>query len=171
MWDDGLVEAWETGQRFTLLITVDQYPPQIERMRFYIGSGPHYKPSLETIEATTRSVRLGSTTADPLDSFYLSGPITNYLKSFGRCHKLRTAFELNWTDADAIGLDEMQCPQVFQEGWKPPPSRQWDEDDPILMGFGENLPLVAFWWAVKRFATAPKYCLVRPLTLRLDTRC
>lgn len=161
MWDDGLVKAWETGQRFTLLMVVDRYPAHIDRMKMYLGSGPHYKPSLETITATTSSVRSGSTTAKPLDSFYLSGPISNYLKSFGRCYKLRTAFELNWNDADAIGLDEMQSHRVFQEGWHPPVSRQWDEDDPVVMGFEHNVPLVAFWWAVRRFATAPNHCLVR----------
>lgn len=161
MWDDGLVQAWETGQRFTLLIVVDSYPVHIHRMKCYIGSGQHCKPSLETIEATTRSVRSRSTSAKPLDSFYLSGPITNYLKSFGRCYKLRTAFELNWTDADLIGLDEMESSRVFQDDWHPTPSRHWDETDPVVMGFEHNVPLVAFWWALRRFTTSPKYCLVR----------
>ena len=167
MWDDGLVEAWETGQRFTLLMVVDHYPAHIDRMRCYVGSGPHYKPSLDTIEATTRSVRSSSrSVAKPLDSFYLSGPISNYLKSFGRCYKLRTAFELNWNDADAIGLDEMQSHRVFQDNWHPPASRQWDEMDPVVKGFQLNVPLVTFWWALRRFTTSPNYCLVRdPLSL------
>jgi ubiquitin-conjugating enzyme E2 Q len=162
MWDDGLVHIWESGHRFTLLMAVDQYPVHIDRMKFYLGSGPHYKPSLETIEATTRSSKSGfDSSVKPLDSFYLSGPISNYLKAFGRCYKLRTAFELNWNDADAVGLDEMQSHKVFQENWHPPVSRQWDESDPIVMGYEHNLPLVAFWWALRRFTSSPNYCLVR----------
>lgn len=161
MWDDGLVDVWAKNQRFTLLIATDRYPAHIDKMTFFIGAGPHYKPSVATIEATTRSTRSGARVkAKALEMFYMSGSLSTYLKSFGRCYKLRTAFEVNWHDADAIGMDEEQSRKVFDGNWRPAVSRAWDEADPVVKGLEHNLPLVAFWWTLRRFTEAAKYCLV-----------
>lgn len=167
MWDDGLVEAWEQNQRFTLLMVVDRYPAHIDKMKFFIGAGQHYKPSPATIDATTRSTKTGAEQlGTPLQPFFLSGPIADYLKSFGRCYKLRTAFELNSNDADAIGMDEDKSRGVFQDNVHPAISRHFDQNYPIVMGFEHNIPLVAFWWTLRRFLEAPKFCLVCMLSQR-----
>lgn len=166
IWDDGLVEASQQNQRFTLLIVVDQYPAHIDKMKFFIGAGPHYKPSAATIDATTRSTKSGGgKLADPLKTFFLSGPLSDYLKSFGRCYKLRTAFDLNWHDADTIGMDEDRSRQVFQDNVHPAASGHFDQKDPVVMGFEHNISLVAFWWTLRRFQEAPKFCLVSQSSL------
>lgn len=36
MWDDGLVEAWQDKQRFTLLIAVHEYPSRYDKMRYWL---------------------------------------------------------------------------------------------------------------------------------------
>jgi hypothetical protein len=37
MWDDGLVEAWKRDERFTLMMAIDEYPPNLDRLRFWLG--------------------------------------------------------------------------------------------------------------------------------------
>lgn len=161
MWDDGLVDAWTQDQRLVLLIKTSQYPIHIDRVTFHMGRDSHYKPSADVVEATTRKLSSsGADKAKPLDSFFLSGPLTSLLKSFGRCFKLRTAFDLNWHDADAIGVDEERSRDVFQNNVHPPASRKFEQSDPITKGMEHNVPLVAFWWVLRRFVEAPKYCLV-----------
>lgn len=75
-------------------------------------------------------------------------------------YKLRTAFDLNWQDADAIGVDEERSRDVFQNNVHPPASRKFEQSDPITKGMEHNVPLVAFWWILRRFVEAPKHCLV-----------
>jgi hypothetical protein len=161
MWDDGLVEAWRTDQRFTLLVTTTQYPPHLDQVKYKLGYGPQYKPSPETIFNSTKTSGSSIGSGTSLEPFYLSAPLSNYLKSFARCYKLRTGFTLNWTDADAIGMDELQSNRVFVDNWHPPFSQEWDDQDPVVQGHEKNLPLVAFWWTLRRFIEATKYCLVR----------
>lgn len=170
MWDDGLVEAWRTDQRFTLLITTDQYPPHLDHVKYSLGYGPNYKPSPETIYNSTRTLSASIGTGSQLEPFYLSAPLSNYLKSFARCYKLRTGFQLNWTEADGIGMDEIQSNRVFMDNWHPPISQEWDEEDPVVKGFERNLPLVAFWWCLRRFTEATKYCLVSLISSIADSR-
>jgi hypothetical protein len=129
-------------------------------MTYHLGCGPHYKPSPDAVFNSTRTLASSIGNGETLDPFYLSAPLDIYLKSFARCFKLRTGFQLNWTDADAIGMDEIASNRVFLGDWHPPISQQWDENDPIVKGFERNLPLVAFWWTLRRFTEATKYCLV-----------
>jgi hypothetical protein len=165
MWDDGLVEAWRTDQRFTSLVTTNQYPPHLDQVKYKIGYGPHYKPSSETIYNSTKTSGSSIGSGTSLEPFYISAPLNNYLKSFARCYKLRTGFQLNWTDADGVGMDELQSNRVFVDNWHPPISQEWDDQDPVVKGFEKNLPLVAFWWTLRRFIEATKYCLVRLLRI------
>jgi hypothetical protein len=58
-------------------------------------------------------------------------------------------------------MDELQSNRVFVDNWNPPISQEWDDQDPVVKGFENNLPLVAFWWTLRRFIEATKYCLVR----------
>lgn len=157
MWDDGLVDAWKADKQFTLLVQVEGYPPQLDNMTFHLGFFDHYKPSLEEVVAATRGQSQG---------FYLSQPLLNYLKDFPRCYKLRTGFDSNWDAADKIGLDELECRMVFNENQMPKASKKWDEKDPIVKGLQDNLPVVAFWWVLRRFTEATKYCLVRTRDLQ-----
>ncbi|WWD03208.1 hypothetical protein V865_001258 [Kwoniella europaea PYCC6329] len=120
MWDDGLVDAWKKDQRLILMMGTDTYPPHLDKMKYWLGFHPNYKPPLDVMVSTTRG--------HGMPGFYLSAPILNYLKSFGRCYKLRTAFGLNWSTADRIGMDEEASRQGLREifplviclyGWKP----------------------------------------------------
>jgi ubiquitin-conjugating enzyme E2 Q len=168
MWDDGLVEAWRENHRFILLLSVTRYPPDLDKIKYTIGQGPHYKPSLEAINNTTRTTVSDSPGhSRDIEPFYLSAPLGNYLKSFGRCYKARTAFDVNWNGADTVGMDETLSRQVFYEGLIPKTSNVWDPKDPVVKGHELNIPLVAFWWVLRRFVEAPKYCLVCDGTLEI----
>lgn len=161
MWDDGLVEAWRTDQRLTLLMSVTEYPPHLDKIKYTIGYGQHYKPSTKIITGATRATGQNSSCdSGGLEPFYLSAPLGNYLKSFARCYKSRTGFSLNWHDADMIGMDETASKRVFFDGKEPKPSSAWDPQDPVVKGHELNIPLVAFWWVLRRFKEAAKYCLV-----------
>ncbi|WVW84288.1 hypothetical protein I302_106319 [Kwoniella bestiolae CBS 10118] len=151
MWDDGLVNAWKKDRRLTLMMGTDTYPPHLDKMNYWLGFHPNYKPPLDVMVSTTRG--------HGMPGFYLSAPILNYLKSFGRCYKLRTAFGLNWTTSDRIGMDEEETRQVFQYNQVSRSTGKEDKDDPIAKGFERNIPLVTFHWVLRRFMEAPKYCL------------
>lgn len=85
--------------------------------------------------------------------------MSSYLKSFSRALKIRTSFSLNWDAVDSVALDEEKSIQLFQNNVLPA-SGQHDKDDPINLGYDANLPLVAFWWTLRRFMKANQYCLV-----------
>ncbi|WWC88980.1 uncharacterized protein L201_003895 [Kwoniella dendrophila CBS 6074] len=161
MWDDGLVDAWKQNQRFTLLMKTETYPPHMDKMDFWLGLHPKYKPSNDLTVATTRG--------HGIPGFYLSAPLLNYLKSFGRCYKLRTAFGLNWTTADKIGMDEEKSRQVFMNNEIPKIIGEEDKNDPVAKGLESNIPLVAFHWVLRRFLEAPKYCLNCGLEVHLPS--
>ncbi|WWC62233.1 uncharacterized protein I303_104829 [Kwoniella dejecticola CBS 10117] len=124
---------------------------QVSDFWYWLGVHPNYKPRPEVLVSTTRG--------HGIPAFYLSAPLLNYLKSFGRCYKLRTAFGLDWKDADSIGLDEELSRKAFQHGELPKFSGKKEKDDPVAKGFERNVPLVAFHWVIRRFMEAPKYCL------------
>ncbi|WVQ67429.1 uncharacterized protein L199_005626 [Kwoniella botswanensis] len=161
MWDDGLVDAWKKDQRLILMMGTDTYPPHLDKMKYWLGFHPNYKPPLDVLVSTTRG--------HGMPGFYLSAPILNYLKSFGRCYKLRTAFGLNWSTADRIGMDEEASRQVFQYNQIPKNAGKEDEDDPVVKGFERNIPLVMFNWVLRRFMEAPKYCLNCGLEVKLPS--
>nr|XP_031859462.1 uncharacterized protein CI109_005108 [Kwoniella shandongensis]KAA5526534.1 hypothetical protein CI109_005108 [Kwoniella shandongensis] len=152
MWDDGLVEAWKDDQRITLLIGTETYPPHLDRMRYWLGFHKDYKPSPEVMVSSTRG-------QGGLAPFYLSEPLLDYLKTFGRCFKLKTAYSLNWATADRIGMDEDQSNQVFKHSHVPKSTGPRDKGDPLDKGLQNNIPLCAFHWVLRRFMEAPKYCL------------
>ncbi|WVF71109.1 hypothetical protein IAT40_005906 [Kwoniella sp. CBS 6097] len=152
MWDDGLVEAWKEDQRIVLLIGVESYPPRLDQMKYWLSFHSDYKPSLEETVAITRG--------HGPSSFYLAAPLLNYLKSFSKCYKLRTACALDWSTSDHIGMDDEMTRRVFHEGVIPEPVRGKEEkNDPVEQGLDGNIPLCAFWWTLRRFIDAPKYCL------------
>ncbi|WWD16977.1 hypothetical protein CI109_101411 [Kwoniella shandongensis] len=150
MWDDGLVEAWKDDQRITLLIGTETYPPHLDRMRYWLGFHKDFMVS------STRG-------QGGLAPFYLSEPLLDYLKTFGRCFKLKTAYSLNWATADRIGMDEDQSNQVFKHSHVPKSTGPRDKGDPLDKGLQNNIPLCAFHWVLRRFMEAPKYCLCADL--------
>ncbi|WVQ99753.1 hypothetical protein IAU59_006895 [Kwoniella sp. CBS 9459] len=152
MWDDGLVEAWKNDQRIVLFMGVDTYPAPLDQIKYWLCFHPDYKPSLDEIVATTR----GQGTS----SFYLAAPLLNYLKSFSKCFKLRTACAIDWATSDNIGMDDEMTRRVFHEGVVPEPvGGKAEKDDPVEQGLDRNIPMCAFWWTLRRFINAPKYCL------------
>ncbi|KAL7422062.1 hypothetical protein Q5752_003837 [Cryptotrichosporon argae] len=156
MWDDELVDAWDSNQRFTILVSFNQYPPHPDRLRYSLVFTEHYKPSEEKMAAATRVQK------ESPSNFFLSMPLTSHLRAyFTRCFKLRTSFALNWDDADRIGFDDDASRNVFTYGQSPKPSTNWDagDADPVSKGFEDNIPLCAFYWALQRFINAPRHCV------------
>jgi len=120
------------------------------------------KPSPAEIIATTRG--------HGIQPFYLSSALLGFLKDFPRAYKVRTTFDVDWATADSVGLDEEMSKQVFQDGLVPPPSKACDLTDPVHLGYTDNLPVCAFWWTLRRFVEATKYCLVGCLDVPLTCR-
>lgn len=83
------------------------------------------------------------------------------MKSFAKAFKLRTAFALDWDTADSVAMDEEASRLAFQDS-KLPGNKMKEEDseDPVGKGYEANLPFCAFYWILRRFREAPKYCLV-----------
>lgn len=172
IWDDGLVDAWKDDQRFTMLIKIESYPPHPDKMEFFLGFHKNCayfsgviltvdKPSATEITETLR--RIGG-----LRPFYLSTALLGFLKVFARAYKVRTSFPVDWAKADSIAFDEEKASAVFQNGEVPFGNGSVEEEgDPISKGFDSNVPLCAFWWTIRRFIEANKYCLVSGTLARL----
>ena len=163
MWDDGLVAAWKANHRFTLLMGVQDYPPHIDSIRYWIGLHTDCECGLRSLlmlDKPPQDVIIATTRGQGLPGFYMSGPLLNYLKSFPRSFKLRTAYGMSWSNADKIGLDEELSRMVFQYGEFPEIDGAEEVDDPVERGYERNVPLCAFYWILRRFTEATKYCLV-----------
>lgn len=167
MWDDGLVAAWKKDQRLVLLMAVEEYPPHVDKIKYWLGfhricECAHRimlrsdKPPQDIVIATTRG--------QGLPPFFLSSPLLSYLKSFGRCFKLRTGYGLNWSAADAIGLDHERSRQVFHDGQAPEVAGVPEVDDPVAKGYEDNILLCVFHWVLRRFMEASSCCLVSPVS-------
>lgn len=163
MWDDGLVAAWKADQPFTLLVRVDDYPTHVDRTKYWLGF--HENCSWKTkkkliVDKPPQDVIIATTRGHGLPPFYMSGPLLTFLKLFPRAHKLRTAYGIDWNNADKIGLDDEASWKVFQEGLFPEMQNTGETADPVGRGFERNIPLCAFHWVLRRFMGATKYCLV-----------
>ena len=73
---------------------------------------------------------------------------------------IRTSFRVDWDEADAVGFDEPRWMDVQMGRVSLPSSTKFDPVDPVLQGLERNIPLVAFWWTLRRFVNAPAYCMV-----------
>ncbi|WVQ80119.1 hypothetical protein IAT38_002220 [Cryptococcus sp. DSM 104549] len=150
MWDDDLVAAWHDNQRFQLLMGVEEYPPKPDNIRYWLSLHKDYKPPLDIMIQTTRGNGL---------HFYLSAPLASFLRAFPRCFALRTTYNLDWATADRTGIDE-NIYQAFVRTTRPVKARvQAEKDDPVAKGWAGNVPLCAFYWVLRRFVEAPRYCL------------
>lgn len=152
MWDDGLVDAWKSDMRIVLLVGCTTYPPKLGDLRYWLALHKNYKPSEEEIVQTTRGAGL--------PTFFMATTLQTHLKSsFGKSLMIRTSFQVDWDEADQVGFDEQRWTDIQMGKLSLSSSQKFDSADPISQGFEHNLPLVAFWWTLRRFVSAPAYCM------------
>lgn len=70
---------------------------------------------------------------------------------------------MDWASADRIGLCEQKSKEVFKDNKFPSMTGLAELDDPVSKGFDLNVSLCAFYWVLRRFMEAPKYCQVNIL--------
>jgi hypothetical protein len=119
------------------------------------------KPSIDTMLQTARRTSKAAG-AHGLKGFYISEPLQAMLKStFPASYRLRTRYRMGWDQADAVANDPEMLRDALEQGQIPEIADYVvEKDDPVANGQEQNIPLCAFWWLIRRFLDASKYCLV-----------